>query len=95
MMVKCPMCSVAVKTETLEHHLRLELGYFSWQCALCQVSLRSPLHVSTPVLIALQQNSRLKKLSLVDRLAFEEPKTKEGRKLLERLEQTDKTLVSV
>jgi large subunit ribosomal protein L4 len=43
--------------------------------------------------VALSDKFRNGQLSLLDRLAFEEPKTKEGRKLLERLEQTDKTLV--
>lgn len=32
-------------------------------------------------------------MALVDRLAFEKPKTKEGRKFLERIEHNDKTLI--
>lgn len=43
--------------------------------------------------VALSEKFRRGQLTLVDRLAFEAPKTKEGRKLLERLEQTGKTLI--
>jgi len=43
--------------------------------------------------VALSEKFRTGQLSLVDRLAFEAPKTKDGRELLERLEQTNKTLI--
>lgn len=43
--------------------------------------------------VALSEKFRRGQLSVVDRLSFETPKTKEGRKLLERLEQSGKTLI--
>ena len=43
--------------------------------------------------VALSVKYRDGEMLLVDRLAFEIPKAKEGRKFLERLDQTDKTLI--
>ena len=43
--------------------------------------------------IALSDKYRNSQLTLVDRLSFEAPSTKEGRKLLERMEFSNKTLI--